>query len=389
LDSPWGHGHRGPCVGNGKFPYAAQGMPDSDRVFSPGSTWRRWDPHIHAPGTILEDEFDGPDVWEEYLARIESATPTVVALGITDYWSLDLYEQVVAEKAKGRLPEVELLFANVELRLAVATGSGSAVNAHLLISPEDADHVAEARRFLSSLTFKAKREVYSCTRGDLVKLGRAHDKGAIEETAALRVGTTQFKTTATELREAIAASEWAQKNIVVAVAATTGSGTSGMKGDASMASTRQEIERLAGVIFSGTPSDRAFWLGDGKDSLADLREKYNGAKPCLHGSDAHKLERVCAPDKDRFTWIKGDPTFEALRQALIEPAARVYVGPSPPDGPLPYRVIRAIELRGADWCTPTRFDLNPGLVGIIGARGSGKTALVDLITTGAGSPGGP
>lgn len=361
-------------------------MDSSRSSFGRGSLWHRWDPHIHAPGTILEDQFEGPDAWEEYLVRIETATPTVAALGITDYWSIDLYERVVAAKAEGRLPKVKLIFANVEMRLGVATGSGSAVNAHLLISPEDPDHVEEARRFLSSLTFKAKREVYSCTREDLIRLGRAHDKGATEDRAALRVGTNQFKTTAPELKKALDDSEWAQRNIVVAVAATTGSGTSGMKGDASMASTRQEIERLAGVIFSGTPSDRVFWLGEGHDTLDELRDKYNGAKPCLHGSDAHKLERVCAPDKDRFTWIKGDPSFEALRQTLIEPGARAYVGEAPPDGALSYRVISAIELTGAAWCTPTRIDLNPSLVGIIGARGSGKTALVDLITTGAESP---
>jgi energy-coupling factor transporter ATP-binding protein EcfA2 len=354
--------------------------------FGRGSLWRRWDPHIHAPGTVLEDKFKGPDVWEEYLAGIETATPTVAALGITDYWSVDLYERVVAEKTKGRLPHVELIFANVEMRLGVATGSGSAVNAHLLISPDDPDHVKEARRFLSSLTFKAKKEVYSCTREDLIRLGRAHDKDAVEEQSALEVGTNQFKTTAAELKKAFDDSEWAQRNIVVAVAATTGSGTSGMQGDASMAATRQEIERLAGVIFSGTPSDRAFWLGEGADSLEELREKYNGAKLCLHGSDAHELAQVCAPDMNRFSWIKGDPSFEALRQALIEPAARAYVGAAPPDGALSYRVISAIELAGAGWCIPARIDLNPGLVGIIGARGSGKTALVDLITTGAGSP---
>jgi AAA domain, putative AbiEii toxin, Type IV TA system len=361
-------------------------VPASTTSLDHGSLWQRWDPHIHAPGTVLEDEFEGPDAWEEYLVQIETAAPTVAALGITDYWSIDLYERVLAEKAEGRLPDVELIFANVEMRLGVATGSGSAVNAHLLISPEDPDHVEEARRFLASLTFKAKREAYSCTREDLIRLGRAHDKDAIEEQRALKVGTNQFKTTAEELKRALHDSEWAQKNIVVAMAATTGSGTSGMKGDASMAATRQEIERLAGVIFSGTPSDRAFWLGEGADSLEELREKYDGAKLCLHGSDAHRLERVCAPDMDRFTWIKGGPSFEALRQALIEPAARAHIGAVPPDGALPYKVISAIELAGASWCTPVRIDLNPGLVGIIGARGSGKTALVDLVTTGAGSP---
>jgi hypothetical protein len=351
-----------------------------------GSLWQRWDPHIHAPGTVLADLFEGPDVWEEYLALIEAATPAVVALGITDYWSIDLYEQVLEKKAEGRLPDVELIFPNVEIRLGVGTGSGSAVNAHLLISPDDPDHVKEARRFLSSLAFEAKKETYRCTREDLIRLGQAHDKAATDEKRALEVGTNQFKTTTTDLKKAIGGSEWAEKNIVVAVAATTGSGTSGMQEDASMAATRQEIERLAEVIFSGNPSDRTFWLGEGTDSLDQLREKYDGAKPCLHGSDAHGLEAVCAPAMDRFTWIKGTPSFEALRQALIEPGARAFIGPTAPDGALSYRVISAIELEGAGWCTPTQFDLNPGLVGIIGARGSGKTALVDLITAGAGSP---
>lgn len=141
-------------------------MSTSPSPFGRGSLWRRWDPHIHAPGTVLEDKFEGTDVWEEYLSRIESATPTVEALGITDYWSIDLYERVLAEKAKGRLPDVGLIFANIEMRLGVATGSGSAVNAHLLISPDDDNHIEEARRFLSSLTFKAKGEVYSCARDD-------------------------------------------------------------------------------------------------------------------------------------------------------------------------------------------------------------------------------
>lgn len=69
----------------------------------------------------MEDQFRGADVWEEYLARIEAATPTVAALGITDYWSIDLYEQVQGRKSEGRLPDVDLIFPNVEIRLGVGT----------------------------------------------------------------------------------------------------------------------------------------------------------------------------------------------------------------------------------------------------------------------------
>src|SRR3954452_425323 len=74
-----------------------------------GSVWRRWDPHIHTPGTVLNDEFGGEAAWDEYLARIERADPRIEALGITDYASIYRYEPVVAHKAAGRLPDVGVI----------------------------------------------------------------------------------------------------------------------------------------------------------------------------------------------------------------------------------------------------------------------------------------
>jgi energy-coupling factor transporter ATP-binding protein EcfA2 len=350
-----------------------------------GSVWRRWDPHIHTPGTILNDQF-GPEAWEDYLKRIESATPTVQALGITDYWSLDRYEEVLGYRMSGQLSDVALIFPNVEIRFAIGTSSGSPINAHLLISPEDPDHIARTRSFLARLSFSAHNESYCCTRDDLIRLGRAHDSGVASDEQALGVGANQFKVTLSDLDEALKQSEWARNNIIIGIAAASGDGTSGLKKDASLAALRTEIERMAEVIFSANPADREFWLGQGVMSIGQIIETYDGAKPCLHGSDAHDLQRVCLPDMDRFMWIKGDATFESLRQACIEPEARSFIGPKPSDGALPYKVIDSIEFEGAPWCASTRIELNPGLIGIIGARGSGKTALADLIATGAESP---
>jgi len=33
-----------------------------------GSRWHRWEPHVHAPGTVLNDQFKGADSWERYLS---------------------------------------------------------------------------------------------------------------------------------------------------------------------------------------------------------------------------------------------------------------------------------------------------------------------------------
>lgn len=60
-----------------------------------GSVWHRWDPHIHAPGTIKNDGFGGDnDVFDNYIALINSADPPIRALGVTDYYILDSYERV-------------------------------------------------------------------------------------------------------------------------------------------------------------------------------------------------------------------------------------------------------------------------------------------------------
>jgi hypothetical protein len=76
---------------------------DQNTSFNSGSRWHRWDPHIHAPGTVLNDQFKGN--WEGYIAALEASSPTVGAIGVTDYYSVETYERVLQEKKKGRLSE--------------------------------------------------------------------------------------------------------------------------------------------------------------------------------------------------------------------------------------------------------------------------------------------
>jgi energy-coupling factor transporter ATP-binding protein EcfA2 len=85
---------------------------------------------------------------------------------------------------------------------------------------------------------------------------------------------------------------------------------------------------------------------------------------------------------NRFSWIKGALEFDALRQACIDPEGRAYVGQQPPRSAMPSQVISHVRIDDADWAATPDIPLNPGLVAIIGARGSGKTALVDVIAAG-------
>lgn len=160
-------------------------------------------------------------------------------------------------------------------------------------------------------------------------------------------------------------------------------GTSGLQDDASFNTLRKEIERSAHIIFSSQPAQRKFWLGHGAVTLEKLNSDWGGRKPCLHGSDAHNHESIGAPALDRYCWIKGDLTFEALRQAYHEPELRTFIGSVRPRDALPSQVIRSFTVTNAPWFKSNVVPPNAGLVGIIGARGSGKTALADIIAAGA------
>src|SRR5262249_1794491 len=93
----------------------------------------------------LNNQFGAADPWSAYLTTLEGLTPRIEAIAVTDYYFTDTYEEFLKHKAAGRLPGVALLFPNIELRLDVAARSGF-VNIHLLVSPEDTEHLSEVKR---------------------------------------------------------------------------------------------------------------------------------------------------------------------------------------------------------------------------------------------------
>lgn len=349
-------------------------------MISRGSEWRRWEPHVHAPGTVLNNQFGGVDPWGDYLRGLETSTPAIEAIAVTDYYVTDTYEEVLRHRNAGRLPNVELIFPNIEVRLDVRAKNGF-VNIHLLVSPEDADHLDQLRRILARLQFRAFNDRFDCTREELIRLGKKADNSITDNRAALVHGATQFKVNFAELREVFKESEWATQNILIAVAGGAGDGTSGLR-EAADTTVREEIEKFAHIIFASSPAQREFWLGKKGMAPQQLRDRFDGCKPCLHGSDAHYQSAVGQPTGNRFSWVKGALTFDALRQACIDPEGRAFVGADPPRSAMPSQVIAAVEAIDSPWAATPRVPLNPGLVAIIGARGSGKTALADMIACG-------
>ena len=332
---------------------------------------------------MLCDQFNGD--WQSYLTYVETATPKVEALGVTDYFSIQTYRKAKEYWAAGRMPGVKLLFPNVEMRLDIKTSKSKAINLHLLFSPDDPNHECEIERILAQLQFEFGERGYSCTRAQLTELGRAVDPNATTEKAALKVGTNQFKTTLLDLKKLFRKEKWLRNHCLIAVAGGSNDGTSGLQEDNSYRATRLEIEAFANIIFASTPKQREFWLGKGSLDIEAIEKTYGTLKPCLHGSDAHRLETVAVPDLERYCWLYGDLAFETLRQAVIEPDHRVCIGSNPPPEPVATEIIRTLTTHDAPWIATPSQHFNSGLVTIIGARGSGKTALMDLLAAAAGA----
>ncbi len=86
-----------------------------------GSTWNKWDFHLHTPYSILNNGFgdaDSEDTWNNYINRIEmeAADKKIVAIGITDYFMIEGYKKLIEYQKKGRLKNV-FVFPNIEFRL--------------------------------------------------------------------------------------------------------------------------------------------------------------------------------------------------------------------------------------------------------------------------------
>jgi hypothetical protein len=194
-------------------------------MLSRGSEWRRWEPHIHAPGTVMNNQFSGPTAWNDYLAALEQAMPVIEAIAVADYYVTDTYEEVLRHRAAVRLPHAKLVFPNVELRLDVATAKGGFANLHLFVSPEDPQHFEELQRLLSRLQFNVMQDRFDCTRADLIRLGKKADSTISDDRAALAYGANQIKVNFQKLREAFSESGWAKKNIVIAVSGGATDGT--------------------------------------------------------------------------------------------------------------------------------------------------------------------
>lgn len=352
-----------------------------------GSEWRRWDLHVHTPGTNKNDQYEGTTIeerWDgfyrsilDYVGDGSDKVKSIVSIGITDYLSIENYKKVIAEK---RLPgTIKLVIPNVELRMTPMSRN-EGINIHFLFNPVVVDELED--RFFSKLSFEYNGRPYSATKAQLISLGKALDSSLAEDAAYLK-GIGQFIPSVDSLKKLFSNDPELRENTIIIVSNSSNDGVTGAANNFShieanpsdFDATRQSIYQFVDAIFSGNPSDISYFLGEKSDSPDEVIRKCGSLKPCFHGCDAHTNAKLFEPDNQRYCWIKSDPSFNGLKQVLYEPKDRVRISPLMPEEKSNYHVIDRIVIDDPDF-SPEPIQFNDKLSCIIGGKSTGKSILL-------------
>lgn len=304
-----------------------------------GSEWTRWDLHLHTASSY-DYKYKAKDA-DEILCKSLKENE-IKAVAITDHFIID-HERI--KSLREIAPEITF-FPGVELR----TDKG-ANNLHVILIFSETCDVGKLSNSFDVIMRQEKakssssNETIYWTFEDIIDFAHKYD-GLISIHAGKKSnGIDSEITNAVPYKEAI----------------------------------KEDIAGFVDFFEMGKKSD----IDDYKKYVfKDIEEK-----PLIICSDNHDSRSYLVKEK---LWIKAEPTFAGLKQCLFQPNERVFVGDIPQLLERVHKgtrfVIDRINVQKVNKPKNTAEDwfdldlkLNPGLIAIIGNKGSGKSALADII----------
>ena len=371
-----------------------------------GSEWRKWDLHVHTKGTNKNDQFSSSNM-EDFLYEFfkKAIEKEISAIGITDYFSIDRYRDVVNYQeniddkkdgdGKQLFNEDErkyikniFLFPNIELRMLPSTDKGKLINIHFIFNPKFVTKLEND--FFGELK---NQDDFKMNRQGIIDYGKKLKPNITDNGIVYREGINKFTLDVKTIKNLLDKNSEIEENSIVVVSNSSSDGASGLQKhydlfeneDGGLDGVRKTIYEISNAIFSANPKDIKFFLGrksqgtDGYNNdvyLKDIEEVINrvgSLKPCLVGSDAHKESDLFA----KFTWIKADLTFEGLKQIIYEPEERVKIQEEEPDFKEDKEIIDKVKFISLNnKFSNEEIYLNPNLNVIIGGKSSGKSILL-------------
>lgn len=349
-----------------------------------GSEWRKWDYHVHTPFSWYY-KYRAADALDKIASAINDSD--CAAFGINDYLTIDGYLALQSKVKKPIFPVIEFRMTDI---LVEKKSGAPHFNFHLFFTNEE-KYLQEIKSFLGALQFKDfENKAKSLTPADIEAFGKQvlpgeSDRDKLRD-AALEKIKFPFQDVIRLLEE-----RKLRDHCLVIMPYDEHGGIDKVDPTADGLQ-KSGLIRQADMIGSSSPKVRDYFLGKTTDRYTPEQFALwvGRPKPILKGSDAHEPEAIGhlprkADQAQLHCWIKADPTFEGLKQTIYEPEERIFVGSTAPDTKDDSKVIESISVRGAtDWFEDQTIPLNRDLVCIIGGKGSGKTALVDLVGMAAG-----
>jgi len=329
-----------------------------------GSYWNKWDLHIHSPLTNLNSKYNC-DI-EQFSMAIKEKEISVI--GLTNYFIIheEEYNEVVSKLGKD-----VLVIPNIEFRTNDRNADNDFINIHVLFNP-DTTTIKQINEWLSRIEVNniASSTSLYCTKENLKSIGYPN------VTISLDRLIEQLKR------------DFTLKDYIIA---GVPNGYGGFHPDSKPRNIElaKKLDELSHIMF-GRVEDRDFFLS--KDNArAKLGFK---PKPNFVCSDAHTIGDIGT----KSTWVKSEPSFEGLKQTLIEPKHRVECSETIRK---PYRFIESVkfnfhkttQLKNLQTNTLQPFCLteltseihfSPYFTCIIGGRGAGKSTIINLIAEALG-----
>ncbi len=362
-----------------------------------GSTWNRWDFHVHTPYSILNNQFGfNPDPgWQTDIAEFDEYVKTlfskavekgVVAIGITDYFSIDGYKRIreaylnKPEKMKELFPNEELrskieriyVFPNIEFRIPTFIGKkANAVNYHVIFSDKVTVSDIETT-FLCQIQLQHNiDEKLPLCRNSIERIGAEYKRNNDASGTDYHVGLDHITVDENDILKLLKNKIFEGSYFIsIPVDEDLSKGVT-WKGRDSIS--RKLLCQQSHCFMTSNDNTRDWALG--RDGIKAQIDEFGSLKPCIWGSDAHSYDRMFCPDNDRFCWIKAEATFEGLQQILYEPADRVRIQSDKPEEKDEHQIIDYIVFDDDDFSSEPIY-FSEGLTCIIGGKSTGKSILL-------------
>jgi len=309
--------------------------------FPKGSEWRKWDLHLHTPSSY---DYHDKSISSATIVDVLKAN-SIALVAVTDHHKMDVERIIELQTLAGN--DIKFL-PGVELRCEL--GGSESIHFIGIFPDQNDDDLSTLWIKLSGSLALTEKDIKTKSDAKIFcKLEEAskliHDLGGLVSIhAGKKSNTLENITNALPYKQALKA----------------------------------EILDYIDIFEMGQVSD----IADYKSHVLPNISKH---PPMILCSDNHDIKNYSLKAN---CWIKADSTFLGLRQLLVEPQDRVYVGEIPHkikrvnDPTATY--VESIKIhsvkddQGIGWFK-ANLSLNPGLIAIIGRKGSGKSALADIL----------